>query len=167
MPTVLAVLSTVTTLAAAPRYCTKMTKKRRNGGKNRKNRGHVKPIRCANCGRCCPKDKAVKRFRVQNVIEKAAEQDLKDASVYNNFIIPKLYMKIEYCIACAIHSHTVRSRPRAARRIRTAPARLRMGEKKPNVGKPNKSVKVSKRRVKVMTEKDMEERRRKYQEASQ
>ena len=45
------------------------------------------------------------RFTVRNMIESAAQRDMKDASVYDVYVVPKMYTKMQYCVSCAIHAH--------------------------------------------------------------
>merc|ERR1711935_446200 len=60
-------------------------------------------------------DKAVKRFQVRNIVDASSQRDIRDASVYQTFMLPKLYMKMQYCISCAIHGRIVRVRNKVLR----------------------------------------------------
>lgn len=99
-----------------------MPKKRRNNGRSLKNAGHGKPVHCTHCARIVPKDKAVKRYTVRNMVDASSLRDIKDNRAIENFTIPKMYLKLQYCIACAIHLRVVRVRSVEFRKVRK-PAR--------------------------------------------
>merc|ERR1712093_186115 len=99
-----------------------MTSQRRNAGRSKHGRGRTTPVHCFNCGRLAPKDKAVKRFVVRNMLDAASARDVAESSpIYGQgFPLPKLYMKQRYCIACAVHARISRARAVKDRKTRYA-----------------------------------------------
>merc|ERR1712233_47989 len=93
---------------------TKMTKKRRNNGRNKKGRGHVKFVRCETSACAIPKDKAVRKYVIRNMVYAAEGQQ---------FALPKIYHKSYSSISAAIHLRIVRNRSREDKKIRTPPPR--------------------------------------------
>merc|ERR1711990_1180746 len=90
----------------------KMPSKRRNNGRSKKNKGKSTIVRCSNCARCVPKDKAIKRFQMRNMVDGSSRRDIKENYAYpeDTFTLPKIYVKQYYCVSCAIHARIVRAR---------------------------------------------------------
>merc|ERR1712066_69838 len=96
-----------------------MPSKRRNNGRSKSGRGHAGNVRCANCARNVPKDKAIKKFQVRDLIDAASKEDISKASAYKvPTAVPKLMTKMYYCVSCAIHARIVAVRSVVDRRKR-------------------------------------------------
>ena len=90
-----------------------MPSKRRNNGRGKKNKGHSNVCKCLNCHRVVPKDKAIKRFAMRKLVDESSKKDIMDNYAYDateGFHLPKIYLKQEYCVSCAIHARIVRVR---------------------------------------------------------
>ena len=85
-----------------------MPVKRRNHGRSKMNRGHTRTVNCMNCGRQVPKDKAITRFAIKNMVDASSAKDVSDACIYQGYELPKTYQKQYYCVSCAVHRHVVR-----------------------------------------------------------
>ena len=97
-----------------------MPSKRRNNGRSKKNKGHNNNTNCINCARLVPKDKAVKRFQMRNMVDASSKRDISENYAFElaDFYIPKVYVKLAYCISCAIHARIVRARSGDDRKVR-------------------------------------------------
>ena len=97
-----------------------MPKKRRNNGRNKNNKGRGLPIHCNHCTRIVPKDKAIKRYVIKNIVDASSKRDIEEATAYDaeQATMPKLYMKNQWCVACGIHSRVVKVRKTEDKRIR-------------------------------------------------
>ena len=95
-----------------------MPSKRRNNGRSKKSKGRVRPTVCSNCHRLVPKDKAIKKFSVKDIIDASSKEDIAAVQTYSEFIIPKVYYKFYYCVSCAIHSRIIRVRSAEDRKKR-------------------------------------------------
>ena len=51
-------------------------------------------------------------------------RDIRDASAYETYALPKIYIKQYYSVEAAIHQRIVRARSSEARRIRDPPPRF-------------------------------------------
>ena len=89
-----------------------MPSKRRNNGRGKKNKGHSDVVRCVLSGRVVPKDKAIKRFQMRQIVDGSSRRDIKENSAYGPefFYLPKIYIKMYYSVSCAIHARVVRAR---------------------------------------------------------
>lgn len=64
------------------------------------------------------------------MVDASALRDIRDASAYENYSLPKLYIKQYYSVEAAVHGRIVRVRSVENRKIRENPNKRRMEEKK-------------------------------------
>ena len=73
-----------------------MTKKRKHNGHRvrGKTRGKITRVTCVHCGNYVAKDKAVIKYSNRPIVSSNILKDIQDASVYENYRIPKIYQKL-------------------------------------------------------------------------
>lgn len=62
---------------------------------------------------------------MRNIVDASSMRDIRDASAYENYALPKLYVKQYYCIEAAVHQRIIRPRSKEDRKNRDPPPRFR------------------------------------------
>lgn len=102
--------------------------KRRNHGRQKKNRGSTCNKQCIQCGAIVAKDKAVSRCSNMPIIELAAMDDLRAANIYEKPEVPTFMNMDTYCISCACHLRIVKVRSKNHRKDHYVPKGMRVAE---------------------------------------
>ncbi|CAD7670550.1 unnamed protein product [Nyctereutes procyonoides] len=91
----------------------KVTKKRRNNGCAKKGHHHVQTVNCTNCAFCMPRNEIIKKLGCFQM------------SVFNAYVLPKLYVKLHYHVSCTIHNKVARNHSPEAQKDCTPPPQFR------------------------------------------
>ena len=76
-----------------------MPKKRRNNGRNRHGRGKTHLVDCSHCMCKPPKDKAIGRFMVRNMVDAGGLNDLKAASAFERaYLMIAVHARLMPCL---------------------------------------------------------------------
>lgn len=67
--------------------------------------------------------------RDSSIVDQSSARDIKEARVFENYQLPKLYIKQYYSVEAAVHQRLVRSRSKDDRRNRAPPERKRPGQR--------------------------------------
>lgn len=98
-----------------------MPVKRQNHGRMKTNRGATCNTQCVQCGALVAKDKAISRATNNPVIEAAAMDDLRAATIYAIPEVPTFFNIENHCISCACHLRIVKVRSKEDRKTRFVP----------------------------------------------
>lgn len=58
------------------------------------------------------------------MVDQSSTRDIREASAYQNYTLPRLYIKHYYSVEAAVHQRVVRSRSREDRRKRDPPKKF-------------------------------------------
>ncbi|BGP18650.1 40S ribosomal protein S26 [Rhodosporidiobolus nylandii] len=89
----------------------------------------VEPKRfCAGCRELKETSELKRCSRCKAVFYCGRQCQVSHFQYHKAYVLPKLYLKIHYCISCAVHAHVVRVRSVVNRRNRAPPPRVRFNK---------------------------------------
>jgi len=95
-----------------------MVRKRRNNGRSKRNKGHIKRVHCDGSKALVPRDKAIKKLIIKNTSDINSLKEIKKSFILPNYKTPKLKSFIFYSITYAFSKKIVKSRSKNVRRCK-------------------------------------------------